>query len=644
MTENNRTGDVAVFVALTSLCVLIAFLTLRSDAFHASASVPADPAVIARATECGSHWYANNDWPAGKDFFADGAGGEARFLNPRGIAIDAHGILYVADTGNRVVRRIAPDGTVTTLAGTPGRQGCSDGLGLQASFYEVRSIAVDNDGTLLVPDAGTNRIRRITPTGRVSTLHTQEETPVGGALDTRMLLESNTPMGIAVDSSSAIYISLSNTLFKISPQGSVAVLAGGAMTHSWGTKEWEDQTANRDGMGLAARFNSAYGIGIDSKGTVYVTDNSLGVIKSVAPNGEVKTVAGAVYDHAFPQKTSIDGIASQARFFVPEGIAVDRTGTLYVADRRNSTIRKITPEGVVSTLAGAPGEGGSQDGVGSAARFESPTAVTVDANGNLYVADSGDNTIRKVTPDGVVTTVAGVSAYRSHVHEALSAPAAGSLHNGSTIVSQGAAAALSSGFTPAPHELATALSKLASQDPVISPREVADALNLPFDQFKWLGDDSGGWIKFDGVFDGTAIRSAVLGYRRHIAADGTMSTGPMQAPWRAAYVSLVLNLRAHTCLSADDIAAGLKIVGAPVRTATDLAEGSESTVKSGVIFAIPGNDSVTKVMTLDRACAQGIWIFKSSVDGQDLPIQPASGVSPAPVASSARCDPCATHD
>jgi sugar lactone lactonase YvrE len=606
------------------ISVLCAFLALSSDALCASAAVPADPAVVARAKECGSHQYANNDSPAGGDHFADGIGAEARFLYPLGIAIDANGFLYVADTGNRVIRKIAADGTVTTLAGTPGRQGCSNGSGLQASFYEARSIAVDNDGTLLVPDSGTDRIRRITPAGRVSTLQNPRQVPVAGTAGAQILLESNTPHGIAVDSSSAIYISLSNTILRLSPDGEAAVLAGSATTHAWGTKEWADQTANRNGMGSTARFNWAYGITVDSKGTVYVTDSNLGVIKSIAPNGEVKTFAGAAYDLAFPQRTSIDGPASQARFFVPEGIAVDRTGTVYVADRRNSTIRKITPTGIVSTLAGAPREPGSQDGAGSAARFVSPTAVTVDANGNLYVADSIDNTIRKITADGVVTTVAGISAYREHIGATLSSAAAQSLHDGPTNVSQPASAIVPSTFTPAPHALTAALGKLASQDNVISPRQAADALNLPMDKFKWLNDGSGGWILFDSAFDGTVIQSAVLGYRRRMAADGTTDTGPMQAPWRAAYVSLAINLKDRTCLSANDIAAELKIAGTPVRTPGDLSNGSEGAVKSGIRFAIAENHSITKTMTLDRTCARGIWIDKSSFDGQDLPIQPAS--------------------
>jgi sugar lactone lactonase YvrE len=611
--------DAVVFDPLASFLALCAFLALSSNAFCASTAIPADPVVVARAKSCGSHQYANNDRPARGDYFADGQGSQARFLYPLGIAIDAHGTLYVADTGNRVVRRIAPDGTVTTLAGTPGRQGCSDGTGLQASFYEVRSIAVTNDATLLVPDAGTNTIRRITPTGQVSTLADQQEAPPAGALDTRILLKNNTPMGIAVDGSSAIYISLSNTIYKISPNSGATVLAGSATAQPFGTKEWVDQTANRNGMGATARFNSAYGITVDPQGTVYVTDSSLGVIKSIAPSGEVKTFAGVVYDHAFPQQTSIDGAAGQARFFVPEGIAVDGAGTVYVADRRNSTIRKITRAGLVSTLAGAPRQAGSQDGAGSAARFVSPTAVTADADGDLYVADSGDNTIRKVTADGVVTTVAGVSAYRERVKVVLNAPAARSPHDGSTIVDPAASATPPSAFTPAPHGLVAALGRLASQDNVISPPEVAEALNLPLDQFKWLNDDAGGWIKGVGAFDGTTIKSAELGYRRRLAADGTTSARPIKTPWRAAYVSLVINLRDRTCLSADEMAAELKTTGAPVRSPGDVANGSEKTVRSGVRFAISENGAITKVMLFDRTCARGISIYKSSFNGRDLP-------------------------
>jgi sugar lactone lactonase YvrE len=609
--------------SLLLLEVLGTLLTWSSSAFCADSAAPSDPAVIARAKQCGSHAYMNSDNAVQADRYADGTGAEARFFHPQGVAVDVQGILYVADSGNQVVRRIAPNGTVTTLAGTPGSQGCSDGVGPRASFYGVNSIAVDKAGTLYVPDAGTNKIRRISPNGQVSTLEVRE-TAAPAALDgngPRMSIDISTPMGIAVDTSSNLYVTLTNAVMKISPNGTEAVFAGSPVAHAWNTPEYQDQTSNRDGIGTAARFNSAYGIAVDSVGTVYVTDNNLGVLKSIAPNGDVKIFAGAAYDHAFPQNSSLDGAARKARFFVPEGVAVDRNGVVYVADRRNCTIRKITPDGMVSTLAGAPRTVGSQDGIGAAARFVSPSAIAVDGHGNLYVADSRDNTIRKVTSNGVVTTLAGLSSYRERMKVTAGAPAAPA-SDPASMSSERSSAAQPVPSNPATRELAVALSKLASQDYVISPQQVAEALNLPFDQFKWIGDGSGGWIKFSGSFDGTAIQSAMLGYRRRMADDGTVTGGQMQAPWRAAYVSLVINMADGTCLSAADVAAEIKITGTPERTPQDVARRAAPTEKSGVEFDISKRGMIKKALSLDGQCARGIAIFKSDFNGEDLPIEP----------------------
>src|SRR5439155_793821 len=156
-----------------------------------------------------------------------------------------------------------------------------------------------------------------------------------------------------------------------------------------------------DGTGSAARFRFPGSVAVDNAGSVYVAD--LGnTIRQVTPAGVVTTLAGLAGNGG-----SADGTGSAARFNNPCGVAVDSAGDVYVADTDNDTIRQVTPGGVVTTLAGLAGKGGSADGTGSAARFYYPVGVAVDSAGNVYVADYYNDTIRQVTPGGVVTTLAG---------------------------------------------------------------------------------------------------------------------------------------------------------------------------------------------------------------------------------------------
>ena len=163
-------------------------------------------------------------------------------------------------------------------------------------------------------------------------------------------------------------------------------------------------TGSADGTGSAARFNYPTGVAVDSSGNVYVADLSNNTIRKVTPGGVVTTLAGTA-----AVTGSADGTGSAARFYYPSGVAVDSSGNVYVADQFNHTIRKVTPGGVVTTLAGTAGVDGSVDGTGSAASFKRPQGVAVDSSGNVYVADYYNHTIRKVTPSGVVTTLAGTA-------------------------------------------------------------------------------------------------------------------------------------------------------------------------------------------------------------------------------------------
>ena len=258
-------------------------------------------------------------------------------------------------------------------------------------------MAADPSGTLYVVDTTANTVRQITPAGVVTTL--AGKTDVSGHQDGRGLEALfNSPMGIARDPSGTLYVadSAASVVRRITRDGVVSTLAG-----------LPNVRGNVDGVGVAARFSAPMAIAIDGAGNLLVTDEWVNNIRKVTPAGEVTTWA-----NQSGQRGSTDGPAGQARFIVPAGIAIDHAGNVYVCDYGNRTIRKISPEGIVSTFAGRPNPGAkrtprSTDGTGAGGEFSSPLAITVDDSGNLYVADG--NTIRKITAGGVVTTVAGVT-------------------------------------------------------------------------------------------------------------------------------------------------------------------------------------------------------------------------------------------
>src|SRR5437667_376878 len=162
-------------------------------------------------------------------------------------------------------------------------------------------------------------------------------------------------------------------------------------------------SGSTDGIGQAAQFYLPHGVALDSATNLYVADTQNQVIRRITPAGVVTTIAGRVGNHG-----NVDGVGmGAAQFNSPIGLSADSAGNLYVGDMLNRTIRQITPGGVVTTLAGSPGLQGTNDGVGTAARFNQPVSVAVDSSNNVYVSDSGGETIRKIDVNGVVTTLAG---------------------------------------------------------------------------------------------------------------------------------------------------------------------------------------------------------------------------------------------
>ena len=331
---------------------------------------------------------------AGQIGSADGTGSAARFNSPLVVAVDGAGNVYVADSSNNTIRKITPAGVVTTLAGLAGSSGSVDGTGSAAQFYGPRGVAVDGASNVYVTDLGNRTIRKITPVGVVTTLAGLAGSS-GGADGTGNGARFDHPEGVTVDSAGNVYVAdtYNYTIREITPAGVVTTLAGLAKSGGYA-----------DGTGSGARFDHPNGVAVDSAGNVYVTDTYNYTIRKITSAGVVTTLAGLTGSTG-----SADGAGSTARFYYPRGVAVDGAGNLYVADTQNNVIRKITPAGVVTTLAGLTASAGSADGTGNAARFYGPYGVAVDGAGNIDVADTGNSTIRKITPAGVVTTLAGLA-------------------------------------------------------------------------------------------------------------------------------------------------------------------------------------------------------------------------------------------
>lgn len=325
---------------------------------------------------------------------ADGTGSAARFNYPHGVAVDNAGNIYVADSSNQTIRKVTSAGLVSTLAGSPGKSGSTDGNGSSARFYSPTGVAVDGAGNVYVADSGNDTIRKISPAREVSTLAGLPGV-IGSADGTGSAARFTNPEGVAVDSAGNVYVADSGneTIRKINSAGVTMTLAGSA-----GNKGFSD------GEGSAARFDSPYAVAVDSAGNVYVADSNNNTIRKITPAAVVSTFAGAPGGPG-----SADGTGSSARFQSPRAVAVDSAGNVYVCDSNNATIRKITPSAVVTTLAGSAGNVGSADGNGSAARFYLPYGVGADSAGNIYVGDIFNNAIRKISPAGLVNTLAGAA-------------------------------------------------------------------------------------------------------------------------------------------------------------------------------------------------------------------------------------------
>ena len=308
----------------------------------------------------------------------DGQGTTALLSSPASVAVDTKGNLYVADATNNKIRKITPDGLVTTFTGkqTPGKK---DGPIAEATFYYPAGIAIDTKGNLYIADKGNHVIRKIATNGMVSTLAGSGERNSLDGPGNKASFDK--PVAVAVDTAGNIYVAdaANHKIRKITPGGIVSTLAGSGALGSL------------DGKGTAASFYNPSGIAVDIAGNVYVADHDNNRIRKITPDGLVSTIAGS------DTIGNTDGSGSQASFFNPSDVAVDAAGNVYITDQVNHKVRRLSATGEVTTLAGS-GTAGSVDGAGTVASFNYPSGIAVDSSGNIYVADQLNCKIRKIAP------------------------------------------------------------------------------------------------------------------------------------------------------------------------------------------------------------------------------------------------------
>lgn len=313
-----------------------------------------------------------------------------------GVAVDSAGNVFAADVSNNQVVKISPTGILTVVAGN-GLQGFSGdgGPATSASLNRPRGLAVDGSGNLYIADQGSNRVRKVSPSGIISTVAGSGVFGFTGDGGPATSASFGTPSGVAVDAAGNLYIADGNNhrIRKVSPTGIITTVAGDGVA----------RFAGDGGPATAASLFQPWDVALDGSGNLYIADARNYRIRKVSPAGIISTVAGGSIGFS-----GDGGPATRASLNFPQGVAVDPTGQLYIADTNNGRIRKVSSDGTISTMAGVGLVNFSGDGgPATSASLSQPLSVAVDSAGNLYIADWFNHRIRKVSPTGIISTVAG---------------------------------------------------------------------------------------------------------------------------------------------------------------------------------------------------------------------------------------------
>ncbi|MBZ5625266.1 MAG: hypothetical protein LAQ69_42180 [Acidobacteriia bacterium] len=332
------------------------------------------------------------------DYQWSGDGGPATKagMDPLGVAVDAAGNLYISDYYNRRIRKVTPDGGISTIAGNGNYQSAGDNSpAVQAAINCDQYMAVDPQGNVYFFDVNSYTVRKVSTTGIITRFAGNGFFDFPSQSGIAALNSGLTyPAGLAADNSGNVYITEYNVIRKVNAQGVISILAGNSSFGSSGD----------GGPAVNATLHYPDGVGVDAFGAVVISDSGNNKIRRVDINGTISTVAGNG-GAAF----SGDGARAEISLLAsPESVALDKQGNLYIADNQNSRIRKVTPQGIISTFAGTgvPGDTGDT-GLATAATITDPWGIALDPAGNLYIAEYEGCRVRKVGVNGMITTVAG---------------------------------------------------------------------------------------------------------------------------------------------------------------------------------------------------------------------------------------------
>lgn len=330
-------------------------------------------------------------------FAGDGGPAASAILAaPHDLAVDTGGRLYIAD-GTRL-RIVGANGVIQTVAGDPQLSAIGDGAAATAApLSHPSAVALDNAGNLYLAETGADRIREVSATGQIATLAGTGIAGLAGDGGPAASAQLNSPAGVTVDASGNVIVADTNNhrVRLIAPGGQISTLVGTGMSGM-----------GPDGLaGAETPLNAPQGVCADHTGIVYVVDTSNHRVLRVSPGAAaVVTVAG----NGVAGDAGDGGPANAAQLNQPEACAVDTAGNLFIADTLNNRIRQVTPAGTISTVAGTGVAGFAGDGqAATSASLQGPAGVAVTDDGNIFIADTGSNRIRLVTPDGVIETIAG---------------------------------------------------------------------------------------------------------------------------------------------------------------------------------------------------------------------------------------------